>query len=259
MAKLKVALDYFPHAEATRLLQMVYAEFKEKGYAIAQTLFEEIFMRGSGYFCEWNDDVALMFIQQPQFSVGVNAVSEVLNAMFRRGILSVDMYKRYGILTSEEIQEVYFTAVTRRKKVNAIKEYLLISTDKISNNVNIISLNADIISENECINSQKKRKESKVKEKKVKESDGTRSPYGEFQNVFLTDDDFSKLRQKYPLDYQKKIEELSTYMKSNGKRYQDHYATLIRWIERSGVTQPKKESSSSIDYDKLNKLSIPEV
>lgn len=259
MAKLKVALDYFPHAEATRLLQMVYAEFKEKGYAIAQTLFEEIFMRGSGYFCEWNDDVALMFIQQPQFSVGVNAVSEVLNAMFRRGLLSVDMYERYGILTSEEIQEVYFTAVTRRKKVIAIKEYLLINIDKISDNVNIISLNVDIIPKNESINSQKKVKESKGKKSKVKESRGARSPHGEFQNVFLTDDEFSRLKQEYPLSYQKEIEELSSYMKSTGKYYPDHFATLARWLKRDRAKQSKKESSSSIDYDELNKLSIPDV
>ena len=90
MANLKVALDYFPHIQPTRSMEMIGAEFQEKGYAIMWNIFEEIFMRGNGYFCEWNDDVVLMFMQLPCISVGVNAVSEVLNAMFRRGILSID-------------------------------------------------------------------------------------------------------------------------------------------------------------------------
>ncbi len=168
MAKLKVALDYFPHIQSPRSWEMIEAEFKEKGYAVMSGIFEEIFMRGGGYFCEWNDDVALMFIQQPRFSVGVNTVSEILNAMFRRGILSIDMYKRYGILTSKYTQEVYFTAVARRKNVIAIKEYLLINVDEISSNVDIISLNENIKSENVSINSQRKVKESKVNKRKEK-------------------------------------------------------------------------------------------
>ena len=167
MANLKVALDYFPHIQPTRSMEMIGAEFQEKGYAIMWNIFEEIFMRGNGYFCEWNDDVALMFMQLPCISVGVNAVSEVLNAMFRRGILSIDRYKKYGILTSKYTQEVYFEAVKRRKNVAAIKEYLLINADKIPDNVNIISLNANINSKNVNINSQKKGKESKVNKSKI--------------------------------------------------------------------------------------------
>ena len=166
MANLKVALDYFPHIQPTRSMEMIGAEFQEKGYAIMWNIFEEIFMRGNGYFCEWNEDVALMFMQLPCISVGVNAVSEVLNAMFRRGILSIDRYKKYGILTSKYTQEVYFEAVKRRKNVTAIKEYLLINADKIPDNVNIISLNANINLKNVNINSQKKGKETKRKENK---------------------------------------------------------------------------------------------
>lgn len=119
MANLKETLDYFPHMERSRPMELIGAEFKEKGDSVMWTIFEEIYIRGNGYFCEWNNDVALMFINRPWLSVGVPAVSEILNSMLRRGILDKALFDKYGILTSKEIQEIYFEAVRRRKKIAA--------------------------------------------------------------------------------------------------------------------------------------------
>lgn len=52
--------------------------------------------------------------------------------------------------------------------------------------------------------------------------------YGEFQNVFLTDEEYCKLREKRG-DVNNIIETLSAYMQSSGKEYNDHYAQLINW------------------------------
>lgn len=168
MAVLKTTLDYFPHVNRTRPMEMILAEFKEKGYAVMYSLLEEIYTKGSGYYTEWDDDVALMFTQQSQFSVGVSVVSEIVNKMFKRGILSKELFDKYAILTSPEIQETYFEAVKRRKNVTAVKEYLLVEVAQNFQNVNIISLNDNIIVENANSKKQKKVKEKKVKESKVK-------------------------------------------------------------------------------------------
>lgn len=101
------------------------------------------------------------------------------------------------------------------------------------------------------------KKEKNIKNSKKRE--GTLTPLGEFQNVILTQSEFDKLMSKYPNNCEKKIERLSRYMASKGRNFQSHYATLLDWLEADVVTQYKKENSSSIDYDKLNKLSIPEV
>ena len=148
MANLKETLDYFPHMERSRPMELIGAEFKEKGDSVMWTIFEEIYIRGHGYFCEWNNDVALMFINRPWLSVGVPAVSEILNSMLRRGILDKALFDKYGILTSKEIQEIYFEAVRRRRGVKAVKEYLLVNTSQLHDNVHIISINADIKEEN---------------------------------------------------------------------------------------------------------------
>ena len=69
--------------------------------------------------------------------------------------------------------------------------------------------------------------------------------FGEFKNVKLTSDEFEKLQNKFP-DYKSKIEDLSCYIESKGKKYKSHYSTILMWDRKnmketkgkSGVLQP---------------------
>ena len=57
--------------------------------------------------------------------------------------------------------------------------------------------------------------------------------YGEFQNVRMTTEEFSKFVQAEGADRANAlIEELSSYLASSGKRYKSHYATLLNWGRR---------------------------
>lgn len=60
---------------------------------------------------------------------------------------------------------------------------------------------------------------------------GEKHPYGEFQNVLLSDKEVEKLRQEVP-DWQELTDRLSEYIASSGKRYKSHYATLRAWARR---------------------------
>lgn len=62
-------------------------------------------------------------------------------------------------------------------------------------------------------------------------NDEDRGGLGEYENVYLTDSEIEELRKINPMwmDY---VFQLSAYMKSTGKTYDNHYATLVRWIER---------------------------
>lgn len=53
--------------------------------------------------------------------------------------------------------------------------------------------------------------------------------FGVYHNVRLTDAEMQELINQYPNDYQEMIENLSTYMRSKGKLYEDHFATMMRW------------------------------
>lgn len=59
-----------------------------------------------------------------------------------------------------------------------------------------------------------------------------RSVYGKYQNIYLSESEYRELQQEIP-GVDRLIEELSGYMKSTGKCYANHAATLRRWAERS--------------------------
>ena len=57
--------------------------------------------------------------------------------------------------------------------------------------------------------------------------------HGEFQNVLLTADEYSKLITKYgETPTADLIERLSRYVESAGKKYRSHYATILEWESR---------------------------
>lgn len=64
--------------------------------------------------------------------------------------------------------------------------------------------------------------------------------YGSFGNVKLTDDELQKLKDKYP-NWQKKIDDLSAYVASTGKRYASHYATILSWARKDEPAEVKQK------------------
>ena len=61
--------------------------------------------------------------------------------------------------------------------------------------------------------------------------------YGLFENVLLTEEEYQKLKDRYP-DYQEKIENLSSYIASKGDKYKSHYATIINWSKKDDKNLP---------------------
>lgn len=83
--------------------------------------------------------------------------------------------------------------------------------------------------------------------------------HGEYKNVLLTDTELGKLQAEFPTDWQQRIEKLSAYMKSTGKVYKDHLATIRNWArmeaERNGggTRAPRQGSAEDLrrSYDLL--------
>ena len=73
------------------------------------------------------------------------------------------------------------------------------------------------------------KKEIKKNNLAIRGSKEPLSPYGKFQNVFLSEKELEDIRQTIP-DWKDYIERLSGYMASTGKQYQNHAATIISSI-----------------------------
>ena len=91
------------------------------------------------------------------------------------------------------------------------------------------------------------------KEKEVeveKELNNTTPPapkkhkYGTYQNVLLTDEEYAKLQERYPTDYEEKINTLSEGLALKGYKYKSHYLAVIKWANNDNK-QPTKTTASS--------------
>jgi len=85
--------------------------------------------------------------------------------------------------------------------------------------------------------------------------------YGEYKNVLLTDEELRKLKTEYS-DYEKRIENLSAYVESTGKKYKSHYATIRNWARKDAEKKPGRKEmvpqwmqgeKQNYDFDELEK------
>ena len=73
----------------------------------------------------------------------------------------------------------------------------------------------------------------------------TRHKYGMYKNVLLSDEEYQKLTEEFPHDYTERIERLSEYIASTGKKYKNHLATIRSWAKKDTGAKPKSTPRSS--------------
>lgn len=77
----------------------------------------------------------------------------------------------------------------------------------------------------------------------------SRHRYGMYQNVLFSDAELEKLRTEFPSDYQNRIERLSEYMASSGRRYKNHLATIRSWARQDAkATKAAAYSHENYQY-----------
>lgn len=84
----------------------------------------------------------------------------------------------------------------------------------------------------------------------------TQTPYGEYKNIFLTDEEYRKLKEQLKEHAQAMINKLSRYIKSTGKIYQNHYVTILNWYEQDEEKLRKKRNYmwTTSDYERGDSL-----
>lgn len=93
-------------------------------------------------------------------------------------------------------------------------------------------------------NENNENNDNKDKRERVREKP-TRHKHGSYNNVLLSDEEFKKLQAEFPADWESRIERLSEYMKSSGKSYKDHLATIRSWSRRDNGSQSNRKQAGS--------------
>ena len=168
----KIGIDYFSHdvdMMQDKKIKLLKAKHGLIGYAVYLRLLEELYREG-GYFLTIDEDFNILFSDDNNLDYNVYIL--ILNDCINNELFDKKSYNTHSIITSERIQLNYLSATERRKSVEFIKEYLLVSPLKFYNlekvNVDIISLNVDINGENDDIGTQRKGKR-KERENEIKE------------------------------------------------------------------------------------------
>ena len=238
MAKSK--LDWFKlDCQLDDKLELIESEFGLVGFAVVVKLWQKIY-GSEGYYCEWNDDVALVFARK--INAGANVVSEIVARCLTRGIFDMGMYKKSGILTSHGIQSRYYECAARRKGEKIKPEYLLLCNTQNSDNADNSSKNVYISGKNADISDTEKKRVEKSRVDKSRRTDRR-----DFSAVVLSEDERAELvRLSDSLSVERYIKKLSEWQVKNKKISKKAYILIKDWINED---KNSRKSEHSYDLD----------
>lgn len=113
----KKGLDYFPldvNIFNDEKIAAIGGEFKLKGEIVTIKLLCAIYR--NGYFIEWNEINKMNILRTLHDSVSINLLEDIVKRLVKWGFFDETLFVSSGVLTSRNIQECYFSAITRRKQ-----------------------------------------------------------------------------------------------------------------------------------------------
>ena len=79
-----------------------------------------------------------------RINVENNTVLEVVNVCINYGLFDKNVFEKHSVLTSRGIQSRYLEATSRRKDVQLVDDYILVSeAELVKFNVNIVDVNGN--------------------------------------------------------------------------------------------------------------------
>ncbi len=264
----KKGLDYFPFDVGffeDRKIRTLKGRYGVDGIGLYIYILCQIY-RDNGYYLKVDAD--FIDIAADELNFTPEKIGQILNFLLERSLFDNILFKSDKVLTAHGIQ-VRFQEVKKKKKtpIEINKKFWVLNENETESFI-VYAKNTDN-SRNKGDNSRKiplnsnhnSLKESKVKKSKVKKEykEISRSVYGEYKNVLLSDDELEKLKGRFS-DYKERIEQLSRYMESSGKEYQSHYATICMWAAREKEKNKGKfddySYKSNYDFDTIEQNAI---
>lgn len=194
---IKKGLDYFPFDIDWKkgALEYLYCMYGILGVAVIKLSLEPRIYGGEGYFVEYNERSSVIFSKEFEDQLSVidkrdkkrhEIYDEIVRTAIEYGIFDKEMYKKYGILTSADIQETYVRAKEKSQRVEMESRYLLLSDVKIPKNVELIGVYGE---ETPVSSPKNSTKESKVKKSIVNKSKEEKRKNGGYDEILSVIED----------------------------------------------------------------------
>lgn len=126
---MKKGISFFPMScTQSTAEEVLEAEFGAPATALILTLYRKIYGE-NGFYCDFSWQMQRVLARK--LGIEQDRAYEIIKTALALGLFDQTMYDQYEILTSMEIQEHYFYAVTRRKCFEFERKYLLLRDDQL--------------------------------------------------------------------------------------------------------------------------------
>lgn len=166
--------------------------------------------------------------------------TEMLSAIFNREEKVIEMaltiFMKFGMINVEDNEIISITNWEKHQNVEGmqkIKEQTRLRVARSREKQKLLGQPEEC---NDDVTQCNAIEEDKDKIRIVKEK------YGEYKNVVFTQEQYDKLLEEFPNDYKQRIERLSEYIASTGKKYANHLATIRAWARKNDTTGLKHKS-----------------
>lgn len=161
---------------------------------------------------------------------------------FETGIVVIRHWKIHNYIRTDRYRPTPFNDELSKLAEGQGREYVL-KSEKKENGIPTVYQRYTQVRLGKDRLGKKEKEIYKEREKKTVD-EAAASPvhkYGEYKNVVLSDEDLEKLKSEFP-DWQQRIERLSEYIASSGKKYKSHLATIRSWAKKDREKPGGKKS-----------------
>lgn len=163
---------------------------------------------------------------------------------FESGVVVIKHWKLHNYIQKDRYRETVYLEEKSMLETKGNKAYTLLDTKcihDVSNTDTQDRLGKERLGEFSIVEDNISASDEPEPPKKP-----TKHKYGEYNNVLLTDEELEKLKDEY-IDWNERIERLSSYVASTGKKYKSHYATIRNWA-RKDQAQQKEQTKGRLDW-----------
>lgn len=171
MSMINKGIPYFPTPANffdEEIMELLEAKFGILSSYIVMRLLCKIYKEG--YYISWGKEQSLIFVRKVGGGIKEEIMEKIIELLLEKEFFNKDIYEKYGVLTSEQIQKVWLEATVRRKIDFSKLPYLLEvrqgngkqkgGTNK--KDADIFEAEAEVNPENEDISGQTKQNQNKL-------------------------------------------------------------------------------------------------
>ena len=141
----KSGLDFFSKGTAfysDGRIKGIGAAFGAKGFYFTDYLLCCLYGGPDGYFLPWGASACAYASDGAGCGIGASAADEIVRALVKSGYFSEELFIKYGILTSCEIQREFISRAARRKSAVMCFEFLLVPPIRLPRKIRALPISA---------------------------------------------------------------------------------------------------------------------